>query len=313
MEQEINCLGDVDWDYYHNIMSVAYNGVDVEDRTGVNTVSYFGASSVYSDVLQDFPLLSVKPVSMKIAVVELMWFINGGNNVADLLDHKVNIWNEWTPAYKNGYKGYQKQEAVLRAYEDGRRDLLDLGEVYGTQWGGKAAGGAFTGLLEGIIKDPYSRRHIVSSWNHEKIPNMALPPCHMMFQVNLQQHLSGTVNLNLAMYQRSADLMLGVPYNIAEYALLMHLLAWYIRTNSDMDVKPHKLIHNMGDMHIYNNHAEGLKEVVCRFEKNRGKYRTEPITIQLNENVNSIFDFTPEDVKVLNYNPMSKIKFEVAV
>jgi thymidylate synthase len=257
---------------YHELLNyILTNGVKKEDRTGVGTISVFGYQNRYN-IEEFFPLVTTKKVHWKSVVHELLWFISGNTNIKYLQDNGVSIWNEW--ADKNG----------------------DLGPVYGHQW--RSFNGQvdqLTNLIQDIKKNPSSRRLIISAWNPVDVPKMALPPCHSLFQFYIQ---NGEISCQL--YQRSADAFLGVPFNIASYALLTYLIA------SVCNLKPKEFIHTFGDLHIYLNHIEQVKLQLSR------EFKPLP-TVKINKDIKSIFDFKYEDIILENYDPHPAIKAPVAV
>lgn len=254
---------------------VLENGVKKDDRTGTGTISTFGYQMRFN--LQDgFPLLTTKKVHLKSIIHELLWFIKGDTNVKYLQDNGVRIWNEW--ADENG----------------------DLGPIYGHQW--RSWTGAdgrqhdqLAELIEQIKTNPNSRRLIVSAWNVGELDKMALPPCHTLFQFYV---VNGKLSCQL--YQRSGDVFLGVPFNIASYALLTMMIAQVT------DLEPGEFIHTFGDVHIYLNHIEQVKLQLTR------KPRELP-TMKLNPEIKNIFDFKYEDFTLENYNPHPPIKGVVSV
>lgn len=251
------------------------NGSSKEDRTGVGTISTFGYQMRF-DLQEGFPLLTTKQVHLKSIIYELLWFLRGETNVKWLNDHgAVRIWNEW--ADENG----------------------DLGPVYGKQWRAwetsKGEVDQITQVIEDIKSNPDSRRHIVSAWNVGQVPLMKLPPCHILFQFYVNNG-----KLSCQLYQRSADVFLGVPFNIASYALLTMMIAQVTH------LEPGEFIHTFGDVHIYNNHLEQVKIQLQR------EPRPLPKMI-LNPDVQRIDDFQYKDFSLQDYNPHPKIKAEVAV
>lgn len=237
-----------------------------EDRTGTGTVSIFGYTTRY-DLQEGFPLLTTKNVNFHAVVKELLWFISGSTNTKDL---GCNIWDEW--ADENG----------------------DLGPIYGKQWRDFAGIDQLKNVIEGIKKDPYSRRHIVTAWNPADVTKMALPPCHMFFQF----YVTDDGYLDCQMYQRSADIALGVPFNIASYSLLTMMIA------KECNLKPGCFIHTLGDAHIYENHTLSLLKQIERY----------PLELPTVEIANKpFFDLKVEDFKLIGYNPHPAIKFKVAV
>ncbi len=250
-------------------------GVDKSDRTGTGTRSVFGGQLRF-DLSDTFPLITTKKVHLKSIIHELLWFLKGDTNIAYLKENNVKIWDEWADA--NG----------------------DLGPVYGKQWRSwEAANGStvdqISQALTLIKNNPDSRRILVSAWNPGDLPNMALAPCHCMFQFYVANG-----SLSCQLYQRSADLFLGVPFNIASYALLTLMMAQVC------NLTPGEFIHTFGDAHIYQNHFEQVKEQLGR------DLRPYPKMV-LNSNISSLFDFTFSDFELINYNPHPKISAPVAV
>lgn len=250
-------------------------GVDKGDRTGTGTRSVFGYQMRF-DLADGFPLLTTKKLHLKSIIHELLWFLKGDTNVKYLQDNGVRIWNEW--ADENG----------------------DLGHVYGYQWRSwpDYSGGfidQITNVVETIKNNPDSRRIIVSAWNVADIDQMKLPPCHALFQFYVADG-----KLSLQLYQRSADCFLGVPFNIASYALLLLMMAQVT------GLKPGEFVHTLGDAHIYNNHFE---QVATQLERSP---RPLPRMV-LNPEVKSIFDFKYEDFKLEDYDPMPHIAGKVSV
>lgn len=262
---------------YHDILKrILTEGEVKSDRTGTGTISVFGHQTRY-DLKNSFPLLTTKKVHMKSIIYELLWFLNGDTNVKFLNDHKVTIWDEW-------------------ADEDG-----NLGPVYGAQWRSwKTADGntvdQISSLIEQIKTNPQSRRLIVNAWNVGEIDKMALPPCHTMFQF----YVSQDGHLSCQLYQRSADVFLGVPFNVASYALLTMMIAQVC------GLKPGEFVHTLGDAHLYSNHLEQAKLQLSR--------ECKPLPqMKINPNVKSIFDFKFEDFELVGYDPHPGIKAEVAI
>ena len=259
-------------DLLHRILS---EGIRKADRTGTGTVSIFG-NQMRFDVGEGFPLLTTKKLHLKSIIYELLWFLKGDTNIAYLQEHGVRIWNEW-------------------ADEHG-----DLGPVYGHQWRAwpDYRGGAIDQIrnaVEMIKHHPDSRRIIVSAWNPAEVDEMALPPCHCLFQFYVAQG-----RLSLQLYQRSADTFLGIPFNIASYALLLMMVAQVT------GLKPGDFIHTTGDTHLYANHIEQVKLQLTRTPR--------PLpTMQLNPEVKNIFDLRYEDFKLKNYDPWPHIAGKVAV
>ena len=261
--------------YLDLLQYILDHGVDKSDRTGTGTKSWFGYQ-VRFDLQKGFPLVTTKKLHLKSIVYELLWFLKGETNIAYLKGHGVSIWNEW--ANENG----------------------ELGPVYGKQWRSwEGADGKVVDQISDLVKQikthPDSRRLIVSAWNVADLPEMALMPCHTLFQFYVAQG-----KLSCQLYQRSADVFLGVPFNIASYALLTMMIAQVC------DLQPGEFIHTFGDVHIYNNHIEQVN-----LQLNR---KPLPLpTMKLNSSVKNIFDFEFEDFTLENYQPHPAIKAPVAV
>lgn len=261
---------------YHDLLRhILDNGTEKGDRTGTGTVSTFGYQMRF-DLNEGFPVLTTKKLHLRSIIHELLWFLQGDTNIKYLKDNKVRIWDEW--ADENG----------------------NLGPVYGYQWrswpthdGRKVD--QITKLIEQIKSNPDSRRHIVSAWNVADIENMALPPCHTMFQFYVADG-----KLSCQLYQRSADVFLGVPFNIASYALLTMMVAQVC------DLKLGDFVHTFGDVHLYSNHIEQANLQLTREPR-------ELPTMNINPLVKDIFSFTIEDFELVNYDPHPHIKAEVAV
>ena len=261
---------------YLNLMQhVLDNGTQKHDRTGTGTLSVFGYQMRFN--LQDgFPLVTTKKVHLRSIIHELIWFLKGETNIKYLKDNGVSIWDEW--ADENG----------------------ELGPVYGSQWRSwpKPDGGhidQISGIINQIRTNPDSRRIIVSAWNVAEIENMALPPCHSFFQFYVADG-----KLSCQLYQRSADIFLGVPFNIASYALLTMMVAQVC------DLQPGDFIHTLGDAHLYNNHLEQTRLQISRDPR--------PLpAMKLNPDIKNIFDFKFEDFSLENYDPHPHIKGAVAI
>jgi len=261
---------------YLNLLDhVIKNGTTKEDRTGTGTISTFGYQMRF-DLQEGFPLLTTKKLHLKSIIYELLWFLNGDTNIKYLNDHKVKIWDEW--ADENG----------------------DLGNIYGYQWRSWPApdGGAvdqISQVIESIKNNPDSRRHIVSAWNVADLKNMALPPCHILFQFYVANG-----KLSCQLYQRSADIFLGVPFNIASYAILLKMVA------QATGLEAHEFIHTLGDAHIYLNHIEQVKLQLTR------KPGILPI-LAINPEKKDIFSFEFDDFELKNYDPQPHIKGAISV
>src|SRR5215467_12776139 len=261
--------------YLDLVQHILDNGVQKADRTGTGTLSVFGYQMRF-DLSEGFPLLTTKKLHLKSIIYELLWFLRGETNVKYLNDHGVSIWNEWADA------------------EGG------LGPVYGAQWRSwRGAGGRtidqISQVIDAIKSSPDSRRLIVSAWNVTEIDKMALPPCHALFQFYVAEG-----KLSCQLYQRSADVFIGVPFNIASYALLNLMMAQVC------DLEPGDFVHTFGDVHIYSNHMEQVKLQLSR--------KPYPLpTMKLNPSVKSIFDFKYDDFTLENYQHHAAIKAPVAV
>lgn len=261
---------------YLNLMQhVLDNGTAKGDRTGTGTVSCFGYQMRF-DLSEGFPMVTTKKLHLKSIVYELLWFLKGDTNVKYLQENKVRIWNEW--ANENG----------------------DLGPVYGKQWvSWEGANGKTVNQIKNVVdqikQNPNSRRHIVSAWNVADLDDMALCPCHALFQFYVADG-----KLSCQLYQRSADVFLGVPFNIASYALLTLMIAQVC------DLEPGDFVHTFGDVHLYNNHLEQAKLQLSRDPR--------PLPqMVLNSDVKNIFDFEYEDFELKNYDPHPHIKAQVSV
>jgi len=261
--------------YLSLLRDVIDNGVRTDDRTGVGTLSVFGRQVRY-DLSQGFPLVTTKRVHFKSVVHELLWFLKGDTNVKYLQDNGVKIWNEWADA--NG----------------------DLGPVYGKQWRSWSTpdGGhidQITNVIEEIKRNPSSRRLIVNAWNVADVGEMAIPPCHTMFQFNVSRG-----KLSCQLYQRSGDCFLGVPYNVASYAILTHMIAQIC------DLRVGEFVHTLGDAHIYTNHLSQVNQQLSREPQKLPR-------LKLYQDIRDIDDFQYEHIKLVGYEPLSSIKASVAV
>ncbi|MEN8227869.1 MAG: thymidylate synthase [Bacteroidota bacterium] len=261
--------------YLDLLSHVLEHGTRKEDRTGTGTVSTFGYQMRF-DLSDGFPLLTTKKLHLKSIIHELLWFLNGDTNTKYLNDHGVKIWNEW--ADENG----------------------NLGHIYGYQWRSWPTPDGNTvdqvsAVVNSIRQSPDSRRHIISAWNVGELDRMALPPCHILFQFYVADG-----RLSCQLYQRSADIFLGVPFNIASYSFLLMMMSQVT------GLKPGEFIHTLGDAHIYLNHEEQVKLQLTRDPR--------PLpAVQLNPETDSIFDFHYEDFTVENYDPHPHIKGAISV
>ncbi len=261
---------------YHDLLEhILAHGTPKEDRTGTGTLSVFGHQMRFN-LNEGFPLVTTKKIHLRSIIHELLWFLSGDTNIKYLKDNNVRIWDEW--ADENG----------------------NLGPVYGAQWRSwKTADGKaidqIENLLEQIKTNPDSRRLIVNAWNVAAIEDMALPPCHTMFQFYVANN-----QLSCQLYQRSADVFLGVPFNIASYALLTHMIA------QECNLGVGDFVHTIGDAHLYLNHIEQAKTQLAREHFPLPK-------LKLNPKVKSVFDFSFEDIEILNYESHPTIKAPIAV
>jgi thymidylate synthase len=261
--------------YLDLLRHVMENGTDRGDRTGTGTRSVFGHQMRF-DLSEGFPLVTTKKLHLRSIIYELLWFLRGDTNIAWLKENGVSIWDEW--ADENG----------------------DLGPVYGYQWRSWPAPDGrhidqIAGLIEGIKTNPFSRRHIVSAWNPALVDEMALPPCHCLFQFYVADG-----RLSCQLYQRSADIFLGVPFNIASYALLTHMIA------EVTGLLPGDFVHTFGDAHLYSNHFEQAKTQLKRDPR--------PLPfLKIGRKIGDLAEFTFEDFEIIGYEPHPHIKAPVAV
>ncbi len=275
------------------------NGVYKSDRTGTGTISYFGYQTRYN-LNEGFPLLTTKKVFLKGIIHELLWFISGDTNIKYLVDNNVKIWNEWAyEKYKKEpvYNGETMDEFIekIRESKEFADKYGDLGPVYGRQWRNFNGVDQLEKLIYNLKHNPDSRRHIISAWNPAEVDNMALPPCHSFMQFYVVNN-----KLSCQLYQRSADVFLGVPFNIASYSLFTMMIAQVCGFELG------DFVHTFGDVHIYSNHMEQIKLQLSR------EPRKLP-TMKINPNVKSIYDFKYEDFELEGYDPHPAIKGVVAV
>ena len=265
--------------YLDALQTVLDRGTVSTDRTGTGTISHFGMQCRYP-LSEGFPLVTTKKLHLRSIIHELLWFLSGDTNIRYLRENGVSIWDEW--ADENG----------------------DLGPVYGKQWRSWAAPDGRTidqisEVVEEIKRNPFSRRLVVSAWNPADLPAMALAPCHCLFQFHVAE-INGARRLSLQLYQRSADVFLGVPFNIASYALLLTMVAQVTGCEAG------DFVHSFGDAHLYDNHIEQAQLQLTRSPK--------PLpTLRLNPQVKSIFDFTYDDIAIEGYEAWPAIKADVAV
>ncbi len=311
--------------YLNLCTHILHNGATKEDRTGTGTLSVFGHQMRF-DLAQGFPLMTTKKTAFRLIVSELLWFIKGDTNVKSLIEENNHIWDEWAfakwvnsedytgpdmadfgrranrdPEFAVAYKEQMDifQEKIIN--EEGFADSYgDLGPVYGKQWRSwaKTDGGTIDQLknvINSIKQNPDSRRHIVTAWNPEFIDEMALPPCHVMFQFYVADG-----KLSCQLYQRSADVFLGMPFNIASYALLTHLIA------RECSLEVGDFVYTTGDTHLYSNHLDQVAEQLSR------KPKTLP-TLKIGGEGKSIFELESADITIEGYDPHPRIKAPVAV
>ncbi len=300
--------------YLELLQHILDHGAEKQDRTGTGTLSVFGYQMRF-DLSEGFPLLTTKKVYLKGIIHELLWFVRGDTNIRYLVQNNVHIWDEWPfQAYlrakglEHRYEKYsenwkeKKKEFIQRVKEDANfaKEWGDLGPVYGKQWRHwEKRDGSFVDQLANAIHlikhEPHSRRIIVSAWNVAELPRMALMPCHMQFQF----YVSGG-KLSCQLYQRSADVFLGVPFNIASYALLTMMVAQICGLQAG------EFVHTLGDAHLYNNHLEQAQLQLSRTPSDLPE-------MELNADIRDIEDFRYEHFKLKNYHPHPAIKASVAV
>ena len=261
--------------YLDMLDHIINNGFEKSDRTGVGTISTFGYQTRF-DLSNGFPLVTTKKLHLKSVIYELLWFIRGDSNIKYLNENGVSIWNEW--ADSNG----------------------DLGKIYGVQWrkwrkDDNSHIDQLKDLIHSLKNNPDSRRHIISAWNVGELEQMALPPCHCLFQFYIADN-----KLSCQLYQRSADAFLGMPFNIASYSLLLHMIAHVLNH------KVGDFIYTVGDLHLYNNHINQAKEQLSRSPYDLPE-------LKINKNVDDIFSFEYEDFEIINYQAHPHISGDIAI
>ena len=274
-------------------------GTKKEDRTGTGTISYFGTQTRYN-LEEGFPLLTTKKIHIRSILHELLWFIKGDTNIKYLVENNVRIWNEWPfQSFKNSddYNNETMTDFVEKIKTDDAfaHKYGDLGPVYGKQWRDFNGFDQIKEAIETLKTNPTSRRIIVSAWNPPLIHKMALPPCHAFFQFYVNNN-----KLSCQLYQRSADVFLGVPFNIASYAFLTHMVAKVV------GLEVGEFIHSTGDTHIYMNHLKQINEQLSRTPKKTPK-------LIIKRDVKNIDDFKFDDFEIVDYDPMPTIKGKVAI
>lgn len=285
--------------YLKLCQDVLNKGTFKEDRTNTGTYSIFGYQMRF-DLTNGFPLLTTKKVHFKSILEELLWFIKGDTNIKYLVDRNVRIWNEWPyEKFKNSndYNGESVTEFVemIKENDTFAQKYGDLGPVYGKQWRDFNGIDQLINAINDLKNNKDSRRIIISSWNPPLLAQMALPPCHLLMQF---YHANGKLSLQL--YQRSGDVFLGIPFNIASYALLLLMVAQVT------GLEAHEFIHTIGDAHIYANHIEQVKLQLSRVPRNLPQ-------VILNNKIDNIEDFKYSDFKLVNYDPYPLIKGKVAI
>ena len=284
--------------------TILEKGTKKDDRTGTGTISYFGYQMRF-DLSKGFPLLTTKKVFLRGIIHELLWFISGDTNIKYLVDNDVHIWDDW--AYEKFKKSQLYEGETIEEFakliknapkdSDFVKGYGELGPVYGRQWRNFNEQGIdqLSNLIEQIKTNPNSRRLIISAWNPCEVDQMALPPCHSFMQFYVNEG-----KLSCQLYQRSGDVFLGIPFNIASYSLFIMMIAQVC------GLQPGEFVHTIGDAHIYLNHLDQINLQLTREPR-------ELPTMKINPNVKSIFDFKIEDFELVGYNPHGRIKGKVAV
>lgn len=285
---------------YHDLVAHVFkHGHKKEDRTQTGTISTFGYQMRF-DLSEGFPLLTTKKVFYKAIIYELLWFIKGDTNIKYLVDHGVKIWNEWPYENFKKHEDYQGESLETFVEKIKHDDIFakkhgDLGPVYGAQWRNFNGVDQLAEVINLIKHQPNSRRMILSAWNPAEIHNMALPPCHTLIQFYVANN-----KLSLQLYQRSGDIFLGIPFNIASYALLLEMVAQVTH------LEVGEFVHTIGDAHIYSNHIDQLQLQLTRDIRPLPK-------LKLNKEITELEDFEFEDIEIVDYNPHPPIKGAVAV
>jgi thymidylate synthase len=285
--------------YLDLLQHILNHGEDKSDRTGTGTRSVFGYQLRY-DLSKGFPLMTTKELHLKSIIYELLWFLKGDTNIKYLVDNGVGIWNDWP--YASYKKTSEYQSETMKEFAQKIKDSQEfadkygeLGPVYGQQWRNWNGIDQISDLMTQLKNNPDSRRHIVSAWNPSEINNMALPPCHCLFQFYIAKG-----KLSCQLYQRSADVFLGVPFNIASYALLTEMIAHVL------GLKAGDFVHTFGDVHLYNNHFDQARLQLSRTPMPLAK-------LSFGRKIDSIFDFDFDDIIISDYQFHPKIKAVVAV
>jgi thymidylate synthase len=287
--------------YLELIDHILKTGSQRMDRTSTGTISTFGYQMRFN-LQEGFPLLTTKKVHFKSVAQELLWFIKGDTNIRPLVLNNVRIWNEWPYerfCKSSDYQNESMDDFIEKIKQDENFALKhgNLGPVYGKQWRDFDGVDQLEELIHGLKNNPFSRRHIISAWNPSQLQDMALPPCHMLMQFYVS---SDGKRLSCQLYQRSADVFLGVPFNIASYALFTHLIA------QSVGLEVGDFVHTLGDAHIYNDHIEQV-------EIQRSREPLKLPRIKLNPNVKSLYDFTYEDIELIDYASHPALKGKVSV
>ena len=280
---------------------VLKNGIERADRTNTGTISTFGYQ-MRINLEEGFPLLTTKKVHFKSIAVELLWFLTGSTNIKPLVEQNVRIWNDWPYAKFQKTAEYHDETMdefinKIKSNDEFALKYGELGPVYGKQWRDFGGKDQITELITNLKNNPFSRRHLVVAYNPAEVDDMALPPCHAFFQFYVS---ADKKKLSCQMYQRSADVFLGVPFNIASYALLLMMVAQVC------GYQPYEFIHTFGDVHIYKDHFSQVNEQLSRTPRKLP-------TLRLNPDITNIYDFRYEDFTIENYDPYPLIRAKVSV